>query len=143
MPNVRLQLLSALNSNDVQLLEAIDYVFFLETCDQQHCRPQITPIRPEQALVGPNPEKMPQHQTHAKQTVHKQLAQKTVLNEGSRHFTPGQLLHQARSLYGWHPQAWRLNIPAALEGAETAQNPRVIQALDAIAVFLRCYATPQ
>lgn len=157
MPNINLQILPTLGPEQAHLLEAIDYVFFLQTCDQQHCRPQIVPVCPEH--IAPTRSSTAQHKkiasskksssaskkalpTHPLGT--KQLAQKTVLNDVlPLGYTPGQLLHQARRLYGSHPQAWSLNVPAAIDTTEATPNPRIAQALDAIAVFLRCYTTPQ
>lgn len=165
MPNVQMQILSHLKPGHACLLEAIDYVFFLATCDQQHCRPQIVPVCPEQpqiALPDLGQDKSADHQKAkvqqsqpsrpvrqhpirqhpVKSSYKKPLAQKTALNDVTHPFTPGQLLHRAQNLHGWHPQAWSLHIPAVLDGGG-APNPRIAQALDAIAVFLRCYAAPK
>ncbi|MEL6326892.1 MAG: hypothetical protein AAFQ61_08315 [Cyanobacteria bacterium J06626_23] len=137
MPNVQMHIARRLSYEDVALMQTIDYVFFLATCDQQQCRPQITPICLE---LEP---KFPDAASAIDPTAeNKWLAQKTVLNDTASEVTPIQLLQRAQTVYGQHAQAWVLSIPEALDRADGAENPQVAKALDAIAVFLRCYASP-
>lgn len=138
MPNVQTHIAHRLSYEDATLLQTVDYVFFLETCDQQQCRPQIMPICLELEPKLPNTASAIDLMVE-----NKLLAQKTVLNAAAAaEVTPMQLLQRAQTLYGQHAQAWALSIPEALDRADGAENPQVAKALDAIAVFLRCYASP-
>lgn len=154
MPNVSMEVSHTLGVDHVQLLTAIDYAFFLTTCDQRYCRPQIVPVCPEPHDRKEN--RNPLSQRKPPNFIDtKPLAQKTVLNGAqsptlaassfgapTRAYSPGQLLHQAQVRHNRHIQAWALNIPAKLDTVADASHPRIDQAMDAIAVFLRCYAAP-
>lgn len=151
MPNVSMKVSSTLGTDYVQLLTAVDYAFFLTACDQQYCRPQIVPVCPQPQngpeLHSPKENKKALSQDKLTQVIGtKPIAQKTVLNDahssGFTSYSPGQLLHQAQARCNRHIQAWALNIPATLDTIAAASHPRIDQAMDAIAVFLRCYAAP-